>query len=118
MVLVGVLALPVVSHAAGSSMCLTVGGLLDILCRISELLAAIIPILVALGIVYFVYGVVMYMIADSEEAKTKGRDSIIAGIIGLAVIVSVWGLVKLVVDTFAIDPTVPPQQSFKNLLPK
>ena len=70
------------------------------LCKASELLNAIIPVLIALGIVYFVWGVISYMIASDEEAKTKGRDKIIFGIIGLAVIISVWGLVKILANTF------------------
>ena len=98
MVLVGVLALPGVTFAQTQT-----GGLFDILYIISDLLSTVVPILVALAVVYFVYGVVMYVIADSEEAKTKGRDTIIFGIIGFAVIVSMWGLVQILVDTFYVD---------------
>ncbi len=86
-----------------------------LLCKIGEILTSIVPILVALGIVYFVYGVVMYVIADDEEAKSAGRERIIYGIIGLAVIVAVWGLVGILVKTFVPNqnrtnitfPTVP-----------
>jgi len=48
--------------------------------------------LLALGVVYFVWGVVTYVIASDEEAKKTGRDRIIYGIIGLAVIIGVWVL--------------------------
>ncbi len=78
----------------------TVDTIPGMLCKIGEILTSLVPILIALAIVYFVYGVVMYVIADDEEAKTKGRDSIIYGIIGLAVIVGVWGLVNILVKTF------------------
>ena len=84
-----------------TQMCLG-DGIGGVICKINQLLNAIIPILVLLGVVFFVYGVVMYMIADDEEAKTKGRDRIIYGIIGFAVIISLWGLVNLVVNTFNI----------------
>ncbi|OGI59793.1 hypothetical protein A2814_00385 [Candidatus Nomurabacteria bacterium RIFCSPHIGHO2_01_FULL_38_19] len=87
----------------------------DLLCRIGNILNAVVPILVALGVVYFVYGVITYVIASDEEAKKKGRDRIIFGIIGLAVIVAVWGLVRILTRTFGLDnqrvpityPTVP-----------
>ncbi len=81
----------------------TIGG---IFCKVGELLTAVVPVLVALGVVFFVYGVITYVIADDEEAKSKGRDRIIYGIIGLAVIIAVWGLVGILVKTF-----VPSQNS-------
>ena len=85
------------------------------LCRIGGILNSVLPVLVALGVVYFVWGVVTYVIASDEEAKKKGRDRIIYGIIGLAVIVAVWGLVRILTRTFGLDnqrtpiiyPTVP-----------
>lgn len=72
------------------------------LCKIGEIMNAIIPILITLGVLYFVWGVISYVIADDEEAKSKGRDRIIYGIIGLAVIISVWGLVKILSNTFGL----------------
>ncbi len=74
--------------------------LFGLLCRIGVFLNAIVPVLIALGIVYFVWGVVTYVIASDEEAKKTGRDRIIYGVIGLAVIVGVWGLVNVVKSTF------------------
>jgi hypothetical protein len=96
--------LPMVTRAA-SSCNTTVGGLGDILCRISELMSALLPIIISLGVLYFVWGVVQFMIGDTEEAKTKGKDTILYGIIGLAVIVSIWGLVALLNQTFGVSGT-------------
>lgn len=72
----------------------------DLILQFKDILESIIPVLVALGIVYFVWGVVQYVIADGEEAKTKGKDRMIYGVIGFAVIVGLWGLVNIVVNTF------------------
>ncbi len=77
-----------------------IGGLLT---NIQLFINSIIPILLALGVVYFVWGVVKFMIADSEEAKTKGRDTIIYGIIGFAVIIGMWGLVNVVVNSLGFS---------------
>ena len=76
------------------------------LCKTAELLNAVIPILIALGVVYFVWGVVQYVIANDEEAKKAGRDRVIFGIIGLAIIISVWGLAKLLGNTFGLNQNV------------
>ena len=73
-----------------------------ILDTIQGLLNSVVPVLLALGVVYFVWGVVQYFLADAEEAKKKGRDHVVYGIIGLAVIVGLWGLVNLVVNTLNI----------------
>jgi hypothetical protein len=78
------------------------GTILGIICTIGNILNTIIPFLITLGILYFVWGVVTYVISADEEQKTKGRDKMIYGIIGLAVIVSVWGLVNILVKTFDV----------------
>jgi hypothetical protein len=72
----------------------------DLIFQFQQILNSIVPVLVALGVVYFVWGVVQYVIADGEEAKKKGKDRIIYGVIGFAVIVGLWGLVNIVVKTF------------------
>jgi hypothetical protein len=81
------------------------GTLFGLLCKFGTLLNAIIPILIALAVVYFVWGVVTYVIASDEEAKKTGRDRIIFGIIGLAVIIGMWGLVNLLRNTFVLNNT-------------
>ena len=94
--------------SAGSE---TVG---TILCKFNQILAGVVPVLIALGVVYFIFGVISYVIGADEEAKKKGRDRIIFGIIGLAVIIGVWGLVAILRNTFDLRnqgnlqlPTVP-----------
>jgi len=84
------------------------GGLKKFLCQIQDLLGSVLPVLIALGVVYFVWGVVQYVIYDSEEAKTKGKNRIIFGIIGLAVVVAMWGLVYVLVDTFNLGGSSAP----------
>ncbi len=78
------------------------GTIEGIICKIGDILDIIIPVLVILGVVYFVWGVVMYVISSDEEAKKTGRDRMIYGIIGLVVIVAMWGLVGIVRTTFGL----------------
>lgn len=80
----------------------------DIICKIGDILNIIIPILVVLGVVYFVWGVVTYVISNDEEAKKAGRDRMIYGIIGLVVIIAMWGLVGLVSNTFGLGSSYTP----------
>lgn len=107
---------PFLALAQNSQGCTSVeaGTIQAIICKIGNILDTIIPILIVLGVVYFIWGVVSYVISDDEEAKTAGRDRMIYGIIGLVVIVALWGLVGIVTKTFKLDgaatvniPTVP-----------
>ena len=82
-----------------------VGTVGNIICRIGYLLNRIIPVLISLGVIYFIWGVVQYMIGGDEEKKKKGKEKIIYGIIGLVVIVGMWGLVNLVTSTFGLSNT-------------
>lgn len=84
----------------------TVTDLYDFLCRIGLLLTQILPILIALGVLYFVWGVITYVIASDEEAKTTGRNRMIYGIIGLVVILGLWAIVRWVTNTFDLDNTI------------
>jgi hypothetical protein len=103
--------------SAFESVCAAYGGFYGLLCRIHEILGKIIPVLIALGVVYFVWGVVAYVIGGDEEAKTKGKDKIVFGIIGLAIILGIWGLVKIVTNTFGIAENAPSQNQIRSLLP-
>ncbi len=60
----------------------------------------LIPLIIGLAFVYFLYGVMLYVgTAGSEAKKTVGKEVIISGIIGLAVMIAMWGIV-LAVRTF------------------
>jgi hypothetical protein len=83
-------------------------GITKIICQIQHILNSIVPVLLALGVVYFVWGVIQFMInADNEEKRTKGREKIIYGIIGFAVIVGFWGLVNIIINTFNLSGAAP-----------
>ena len=79
----------------------------EVLSRVSNFLGALLPLMLSIGVIIFVWGVIQYMIAQSDEAKTKGRDKILYGIIGFAVILSLWGLVTMLQTTFGIGGEPP-----------
>jgi len=96
--------LPMLTFAASSTTCSeTVTDIGDVLCKIGNILNMIIPVLVVLGIVYFIWGIVSYVIGDEEEAKKKGKNRIIYGLIGFVVISALEGLVTIVIDTFGFE---------------
>lgn len=104
----------------GLDACFGVYGLSYILCKLNDLLGSVLPVLLALGVVYFVFGVVQYFIGDSEEAKGKGKDRIVFGLIGLTIIVGLWGLVYIIVNTFGLNNVsnwAPSNNELRDLLP-
>ncbi|MFA6523915.1 MAG: hypothetical protein WC264_01345 [Candidatus Paceibacterota bacterium] len=76
-----------------------------ITCIISK---SVIPLIFALAIASFIWGVVQYVINNDDEAKkAKGKMFMIWGIIALTVMVSVWGLVSILGNTFGILNVIP-----------
>lgn len=86
------------------------GGLFDILDTIASILNILVPILIALGVVYFIWGVIQYITAKDEEKKKEARSVMISGIIGLFVIVAIWGIIGLLLDTFEVGTGGPGTQ--------
>lgn len=78
--------------------------LFSILGTVQGLLNALIPFFITLAVLYFFYGVGLYILkAGDEEARAQGRQIMINGVIGLFVIVGVWGLVGVLAETFNIE---------------
>jgi len=58
-------------------------------------------VLIGIGLLLFIFGLVKYVSAGGDEDEVKKAKSfIIFGIIALFVMLSVWGLVNLLSDTF------------------
>ena len=65
---------------------------------------AIIPLLFVLSVAGFIYGVVKFFLnPDNEEGKKQGKSFMLWGLIALFVIVSIWGLVGILSNTFTPD---------------
>ncbi|HVV39319.1 MAG TPA: hypothetical protein VHD31_03285 [Candidatus Paceibacterota bacterium] len=77
------------------------------------ILNSLIPLFIALALVAFFWGLVKYVISGGED-HTQGRNIMIAGLVALFVMVSVWGIIRLAQNTLGISgggalpaPTVP-----------
>ncbi len=66
----------------------------------------IILFLFALALAYFLYGVAQYLLnSDSEEIKTKSKSHMLYGVIGLFIMVAVFGIMRLVLNTVGESKT-------------
>lgn len=77
----------------------------DLIATIGSIVNTLIPILIAIAVIYFIWQVIKYVIAASDESKKEARTKMIYGIVGLAVIISIWGLVSLLQTAFGIEDT-------------
>jgi hypothetical protein len=65
------------------------------------------PLLIALSVIVFIIGVIKYIKnGDDSKAREEGRNFMIYGIIGLFVMISVWGLVGVLQGTFGLGNSV------------
>ncbi|MDB5264742.1 MAG: hypothetical protein JWN64_313 [Parcubacteria group bacterium] len=69
---------------------------------VSFLNRVLVPLIFAVAFIVFLFGVFNYFIAGAanEEKRADGVKFITFGIIGFAVMISLWGLVNLLVNTF------------------
>lgn len=83
--------------------------LLDILIWVKCIIVvAIIPLIFAAALMFFLWGVMKFVAASDSAKKEEGKKFIIAGLIGLFVMTSLWGIIRIVSTTLGVNGTVVP----------
>jgi len=89
----------------------------DLASEIIKIINYVIPILIAVALVYFIWGMVKYIRDAGQEAKREeGRAVMIHGIIALFMMIAVWGIVNLLLSTFGLEGSAlnqPPVPQFE-----
>ncbi len=102
------LLLPAVSFAQNYD----VGSLQGIVDAIQGILNLIFPVLLAIAVFVIAWGIFKFILnAGDEEARKSGRSFILWGVVGVFLMLSIWGLVNILVGTFSLDNTAitPPE---------
>ncbi|MDD2657550.1 MAG: hypothetical protein PHD04_02730 [Candidatus Pacebacteria bacterium] len=93
-----------------------IGG--NIMCAASTVLyiinGVLVPVLFAVAFIVFLYGIAKAYIfshGDPEEVS-KGHRLLLWGLIAFAVMISVWGLVNVVANTFGLNGAYAPLQPY------
>lgn len=94
---VGVLALPMLASAQT---------LLTTLAFFNTALGALVGLFITLAIVVFFWGLIMYL-WNVDEKKQEGLSIMLWGVIAIFVMVSIWGIVRLLQQTFKVTSTAP-----------
>jgi len=72
------------------------------------LIKSIVPFLFSLATVAFIWGIIQYFLnPDNEEKRKNGKSFMIWGLITLFVMISLWGIVGTLSNTFRIKTLIP-----------
>ena len=74
---------------------------LGVISTIKSIFSAVIPLIISLAIIYFIWSTAQYILKEGE-AKNEAKMHMIWGIIILFVMISVWGLVGILTSTFLL----------------
>lgn len=77
---------------------------------LTQLVNAIVPLLIGLCILAFIWGVFQYFIKGSgeEDARTKGRSFMVYAFIGFVAVIALWGIVNFIVGGFGFPADTSP----------
>ncbi|OGI65381.1 hypothetical protein A3A95_00815 [Candidatus Nomurabacteria bacterium RIFCSPLOWO2_01_FULL_39_18] len=74
----------------------------------------LITLLFALALAYFLYGVFQFIAnQENEEKKTSGKSHMLWGIIGITIMMAVWTILGLIINTFNITEVNPEEGEVK-----
>jgi|SRR5581483_3670281 len=85
------------------------GGLQSLVVQISHIISLVIPIIFALAIIFFFWGLVQFIRgAGDPKKRDEGRGIMIYGIIAIAIMILIYGIVNYLAGTLGIQPTTTP----------
>jgi hypothetical protein len=100
---IGLFAVPFVAFAQ------TATNIRSLIGQFGDLLNQLIPIIIALTLIVFFFGLFRYVKDSGSKDALAGRQIMIAGIAALFVMVSVWGIVRIVQNTLGVQGQAPIQ---------
>ena len=63
----------------------------------------LIVLLFAAALLYFLWGMSTFIWkSDSDEGRSTGIQHMLWGVVGMFIMASVWGIIRIIVDTFGI----------------
>ena len=101
---IAALALPLVTFAQQISNLSQAGSFI-----INVINNILVPVLFAVAFIVFLWGAFKTFIlgANSEEVKEQGKNLMLWGLIGFFVMVSIWGLVNIFINTVSLNNSGP-----------
>jgi hypothetical protein len=76
----------------------------NLITSLNNIVNRLVPLAITVAMLAFFWGLIKYLYKGSKEDVKKGRSMMIYGILALFVMVSIWGLVRLLQTAFGIGP--------------
>ncbi len=90
--------------------------------RIIDWTQRAVTFLMVIATLYFIWTVIQYIREKDAKEVVNKKNAMIRGIIGLAVIVGIWGIVNILTNTFGVGqggsapvPCPPGQRYYQNI---
>lgn len=69
-----------------------------------QIINPLIAFIFALAVVYFLYGVLKFLMnMDNEGGRDEGKKHMLWGIIGITIMIGVWGILSIITSTLNLD---------------
>lgn len=78
----------------------------ELLYKINEVIInPLIILMIGVALIAFLFGLGQFLEqASSEEARSKGKRNMVFGLLGFLIMLGVFGIIKIILGTFGIDP--------------
>ena len=84
----------------------------NIIQPLGTIVDALVPILMTVALLFFIWGLIMYIrSAGDPEKASEGKSIMIYGVIALFVMSAIWGLTSFIGGVFGLDQGVAPNSS-------
>ena len=81
-----------------------------VISKLFELVNVAMPVVIGLALLFFFWGVAIYILNEGNaEKKGQGRSIMLWGVIAIFVILSIFGLVKMLQNTFTVGDQNAPE---------
>ena len=82
----------------------------------NSIINPLITFLFALAVAYFLFGMVEFLFNQAnEEKKTSGKSHMLWGVVGIAIMLGVWTILGVLVNTLGVSDQINPQAGTVNL---
>lgn len=79
-------------------------GLLDTINVVNRILSAVVPLLITVALIVFIWGLIKYLTKMGDDSERQAAMQLMLwGIVAIFVMSSIWGLVALLQNTFSVQ---------------
>lgn len=97
-ILFALFATPMLASAQGLS------NLQNLVKSLQNLINLLVPVVIGIAFLAFLWGLAVFIFkSGDEDAKEKGKRTMIGGIIALFVMLAIWGIVEFIGNALDID---------------